>query len=257
VIPDSLNIPSIRNFPSKIPRPPKTTHKRRKEVIKKGSYINENIYNERYKQDDVKIALKNIYHSKCAFCEQKIEQFHVEHYRPKQTYYWLAFSWDNLLLSCATCNTNKDTNFDVIGHQANLTITLSTIRNINNISAGYDITERPKMVNPEVTDPEGEIQFSKNGSVQSNNPRFAYTIDKCKIDRTDLNDSRRKILDDFEKDIISALSNSNIANQKVEIAAFIKQFIRASQDKDHQFLGFRNYALSNNWLNNIIKNLKN
>ena len=254
VIPNSLNIPSIRNFPSRIPSPPKTTHKRRKEIIREGSYINEDVYNQRYKQSDVKISLKNIYHGKCTFCEQKIEQFHVEHYRPKTTYCWLAFSWDNLLLSCATCNIHKDNNFEITGHQANLTVTLKTIKNINNISAGYDITEQPKMVNPEVTDPEGKIEFSKNGNIESNNPRFSYTIEKCKIDRTYLNDSRKKILDDFEKNILSALfSNKSINDQKIAIITLVRQFNNSLQDKSNEFLGFRKYAISNSWLNDTIK----
>jgi hypothetical protein len=55
---------------------------------------------------------------KCAFCEFKEQQAYndVEHYRPKagadrspgsnaaHGYWWLAWTWENLLFACASCN---------------------------------------------------------------------------------------------------------------------------------------------------------
>ena len=63
--------------------------------------------------------------NKCCYCENDVEpRFDpVEHYRPKagvaadgQTperagYWWLAYSWDNLLYSCGICNGEKGTQF--------------------------------------------------------------------------------------------------------------------------------------------------
>src|SRR5262245_54535333 len=73
----------------------------------------------------------DLFHGKCAYCEAKIvldqHKGDVEHYRPKggvtdendkpieiddgrggkqphQGYYWLAYSWRNLLPSCIACN---------------------------------------------------------------------------------------------------------------------------------------------------------
>lgn len=57
-------------------------------------------------------------HHKCCYCEHKIQKgFNdVEHYRPKcradrspgcsntHGYWWLAYSWDNLLFACPNCN---------------------------------------------------------------------------------------------------------------------------------------------------------
>ena len=67
-----------------------------------------------------KTALEEAQHGKCAFCEAKILHVSpgdVEHFRPKAArrraagaplerpgYYWLAYEWANLLLSCASCN---------------------------------------------------------------------------------------------------------------------------------------------------------
>ncbi|HRC58256.1 MAG TPA: HNH endonuclease [Kofleriaceae bacterium] len=43
----------------------------------------------------------------CAYCEAKqvqAEYRDVDHFRPKSSYWWLAWSWDNLLFSCEVCN---------------------------------------------------------------------------------------------------------------------------------------------------------
>ena len=71
--------------------------------------------NHKYKVDSIQKRLKKIYHLKCAYCEQKLLDApkHIEHYRPKDTYYWLAYSWDNLLLCCGGCNSSKGTRFAI------------------------------------------------------------------------------------------------------------------------------------------------
>ncbi len=68
-----------------------------------------------YKNDTIKKKLRNIYSDKCAYCEKDIsdDPQAIEHYRPKDKYYWLAYSWDNLLLSCTRCNSKKFNNFKV------------------------------------------------------------------------------------------------------------------------------------------------
>lgn len=72
-----------------------------------------------YKADDVKQALRGLFHGKCAYCESKYEAVQpvdVEHYRPKGQiedspnhpgYWWLAMCWENLLPSCIDCNRRR------------------------------------------------------------------------------------------------------------------------------------------------------
>lgn len=253
-IPDSLQLPEVEYFPLGVPQSSKTTHKRRLEIIKNEGYIDENNYNSRYKKKDIKLALSKIYKTKCAFCEQKVEQYHVEHYRPKKIYYWIAFSWDNLLLACSTCNQYKGTNFDISGVLTEFEDTEDNIKTINISSAGYDVIEMPRMVNPEINDPKGFIAFEKNGKITSDDQRFGYTIETCKLDRDFLNDERRRLLDILERDIESALiENTSIQDQESEIRAIIKKFIRDSKDRNLQFLAFRDYAISHKWLNEIVK----
>ena len=77
-----------------------------------------------YASEAVKANLVACHHGKCCYCETHIPvpyaDAHVEHWRPKSSsrqgrgeksiwpgYYWLAYSWDNLLLSCPYCNRNN------------------------------------------------------------------------------------------------------------------------------------------------------
>lgn len=54
---------------------------------------------------------------KCAYCEAPtivVAFGDVEHYRPKSTYWWLAYCYDNYLMSCQPCNQKyKKANFPV------------------------------------------------------------------------------------------------------------------------------------------------
>lgn len=71
-----------------------------------------------YGSAPIKSALSRDQHGKCCYCESKFTHVYtgdVEHFRPKGAvgrpseritpgYYWLAYEWNNLFLSCATCN---------------------------------------------------------------------------------------------------------------------------------------------------------
>jgi uncharacterized protein (TIGR02646 family) len=64
---------------------------------------------------NAKTQLKKESNGKCAYCEantQVVAHGDVEHYRPKNTYWWLAYTYDNYLYACQICNqTYKSDNF--------------------------------------------------------------------------------------------------------------------------------------------------
>ena len=69
-----------------------------------------------YAADDVRVALEELFYGKCAYCESRpsaSSDWNVEHFRPKagvrenrdhSGYYWLAYEWNNLYMSCQHCN---------------------------------------------------------------------------------------------------------------------------------------------------------
>lgn len=256
-IPTSL-VPAFDDLfvDNKIHRTSRTTHEKRMLIINNGAYIEGTEYSSRYKLDDIRNDLIDIYNHKCAYCEQKVEQYNVEHYRPKSIYYWLAYSWDNLILACPHCNFNKGIKFDLLGEAEVLDNTENNIKNINSISLSYNVKEKPKMVNPELIEPKGLISFDVDGSINSADVNFKYTIDECKISRTYLRDGRRKILDDLRKEITLAFSENEEKDQIPVLKHIIKTFKNKATNKENEFIGFREYTMENNWLNVIIKEVK-
>lgn len=60
-----------------------------------------------YGDDGVKEQIFQSQHRKCAYCEKREERSKyrdAEHYRPKSSYWWLAWTWENLLFACIDCN---------------------------------------------------------------------------------------------------------------------------------------------------------
>jgi uncharacterized protein (TIGR02646 family) len=63
-----------------------------------------------YRHLEIKDALKEETHRKCAYCESKplhVTHGDVEHIVPKSIHPELAYEWENLTLACDSCNTQK------------------------------------------------------------------------------------------------------------------------------------------------------
>jgi uncharacterized protein (TIGR02646 family) len=76
-----------------------------------------------YRHETVRLALINLFYGKCAYCETSTNATSardIEHFRPKGRispgngkkaispgYYWLAATWDNLVLACQACNRSQ------------------------------------------------------------------------------------------------------------------------------------------------------
>lgn len=77
-----------------------------------------------YNEPELKQALCEAQSFKCAFCEARQEQARyndVEHFRPKSYYWWLAWTWENLLFSCVYCNRDhKKSQFPLRGSSRRL-----------------------------------------------------------------------------------------------------------------------------------------
>lgn len=288
-IPESLKPTTEHFFPNiggRYPRKSDSTHRIRMNMVEIGAY--DDSADSHYKEEDVKDALKILYNKKCAYCEQKVEQTHVEHYRPKKGnrgnrvtivnnepeslhvgYYWLSLSWDNLLLSCPKCNVKKGNKFKIRGTRVT-TFSLSSAggqwEKIHNLSKQYDDIEKPLLLNPERSDLENQLIFDKSGKVTSEKPEGIYTIETCDLNRTYLVDERRKIIDEFVKDVISACFeyievSNGMGIKRYEEKDRMKQavsgvmrcfmsFIRKSMDMDKPFIGFRKQAID--WLDGIV-----
>lgn len=256
-IPPSLftDVNSISKFPAK------KTHQRRLEVISQGHYIDDTNHNNRYKYEDIRSRLNSIHWGKCAFCETSDQQLEVEHYRPKKGgYYWLAYSWDNLLLACTKCNGAKGNKFEIAGNHAIFNNTPNEIDNINTLSDNYDREELPWLINPEkvTTEELKSIQFNINGEMYSENQRMQYTIATCQLSRDNLNQKRKKIWDDFVRKLkertLKYSENKDYLRNSIQ--DLVADFKREASDNENVYIAFRNYVLNSNWIFQICKDLK-
>lgn len=211
------------------------TTKKQNELIKAGKFIKaEKIY-KNYKGLDVKEKLKLIYYNKCAYCEQKVEEIQVEHYRPKTKYWWLVYSWDNLLCACAKCNRNKTNNFEILGNKVNFDN--ADLTEIHKLRDKYDEIEDPKFFNPEKENPEKHLIFDTKGEMKSNNIRLQFTINKCKLNRDYLIDARKKILDDMKREYKSTMF---MFGKQKAISKIINDF--KSKNNHQEYIAYRNFC---------------
>ena len=163
-------------------------------------FMSTDFHNTIYGHTDVKEALINLQDGKCAFCESKIRHIShgdVEHYRPKTGwvqdqealnkpgYYWLAYDWSNLILSCQICNQRHKKNYfplvdpsqRVLSHNSDLH------------------SELPVFIHPVFENPQLGIGFKEEIPVALNgSSRGKATIEKLGLDRETLNDMRRSEL---------------------------------------------------------------
>lgn len=187
-----------------------------------------------YAHETVKTALSTMQHDKCCFCESKLAHIgygDVEHYRPKGGYkqnesealqplgyYWLAYDWNNLLLSCTLCNQQ---------YKKNLFPLLDANKRARNHHEDIN-QEQPLLINPSITNPEehigfrDEIPYAINGSVYGQ-----ATIDNLGLDREALNEKRRIKLANMEVSIkLIELANRQIDNVELQqLAELAKRYL--------------------------------
>jgi len=241
VVPESLN--STANLKRNSVITQKKYPKKKKKV------------DEQYKKDDTKKFLIKIYHNKCAYCEQKLlqvipqnvrlpdETSTIDHYRPKNKYYWLAFSWDNLLLCCYGCGDTKRSKFDILNSA--VVYSKSFDLKIHCSTKLYNRLERPKMVHPELEDVMDKLIFDTKGNISSHDERVQYTIDCCGLDRDYLNIERKKLFDDFKR----KLEDAKAQNNQALFQSTVLKFKDDNENMDNEFIAFRIWVL--NW---IVKN---
>lgn len=241
-VPDSIKIPNHQNQP----RTGATTHARRMEVIAAGSFDKNNkTYTDRYKQIDLKRELGIRQNHKCCYCESDISsRSDVEHWRPTSLYPWLAYSWDNLLLACQTCNQDfKKDEFPIGEGRTRAVFGIEDIEQIHCLCESYNEFERPLLLHPEMDDAQSLITFTIDGNIHSENARAAETIRICGLKRDELKAKRLKILKSFAEKVRDRLFRfQNEAELEKHLQVLVKDFEREAEDNEKEFTAFRAFS---------------
>lgn len=156
-----------------------------------------------YGHASVRSALLWAQHNKCCYCECHLgvgSHEVVEHFRPRGAvqqvagskmlypgYYWLAYRWDNLLMSCDKCNTK---------HKRALFPLVDDIRRARNHHDDIG-AEQPLFVDPSREDPRQHIRF-RGAAVVGVTKKGRATIEGMGLRRSGLEDDRRRVLADLE-----------------------------------------------------------
>jgi len=206
-----------------------------------------------YGHSEVKEALMKAHYNKCCYCERCFDDpanLHIEHYRPKGAvkqkqsdketfpgYYWLAYDWDNLFLSCHPCNSSHKGDLFPLANPA--------CRTASGLSHRYDISkEKPLFVNPASDDPREHIRFKKHvpyhvtkkGRITIKELKLdTHTpILKARLEKIALLDAMRQVVELSEKQS-NNIELADIAQKfRVQLAAAILPSAPlSSMAKDH------------------------
>jgi uncharacterized protein (TIGR02646 family) len=252
-IPASLRLPDAKDFANGHERRrADATHSCRKALLELRAYPTKEAgkFNDRYKLGDTRLALDYLYQKFCAYCEEYVGAGHVEHYRPKSIYWWLAYSWDNLLCVCPACNSTKGNRFEIDGDRCSEPEEDYNWADIHRLGASYDAIERPRIVNPEVEDPKDAIHYSQLGEIYSDDARYRHTMEVCGLHREALRVRRKKVVDDLRNQFAIAYKYNESDHLKAVLSHTWKT-IKMNTRPEDGFSNFRNYVVRN-WLSDLL-----
>jgi uncharacterized protein (TIGR02646 family) len=131
------------------------------------------------------------FNGKCAYCETPIDNKKawglIDHFRPKssakgkkdvakQHYWWLAYTWKNMYLSCPVCNKYKSSWFPVKGSRAALETSFEKII----------LQEDNLLIDPCKDAPDEHLVFREDGKVEGFTEWGEMTVELLQLNRNDL-----------------------------------------------------------------------
>jgi uncharacterized protein (TIGR02646 family) len=132
-------------------------------------------------------ALRKQWRRRCAYCSAELHALdQIDHFRPRHPqrgqhggYWWLTWSWANLLPACSTCNSAKANRFPVEGERLQ--------------PWQHDTTnERATLIDPSQEDPQAHLEFvpeqvngRKRWTIQGKDARGKSTAAELGLDKDD------------------------------------------------------------------------
>ncbi len=217
---------------------------------------------------------EDLYHNKCAYCQTDTTAgapMQVEHYRPKsgvakdkthEGYYWLAYEWSNLLLSCSKCNNRKRTQFPIEGTRIMVAkIGTDGLPETDYLLADSSVykSEKALLLNPELDEVEKHFVFLPNGEMKALSKQGQKTIEVCDLNRNDLVIKRLSLVNKYfdrvqliMKDFLSDKIDKKTF--KYSLNSFLTE-IAALQNRvnDYSRLGYFMFAKFDHFFSNRLE----
>lgn len=180
-----------------------------------------------YGSADVKNKLKQLQNDKCCFCEATVSVVthgDVEHFRPKAGwmqkdkdaltkpgYYWLAYDFTNLFLSCQICNQKYKKNYFPLANPDK-----RAKKHTDKLSA-----EKSLIIDPGKDDPSKYLSFNKEMIVAiNNNEKGKETINRTGLNRPEILKSRFEYLETLQ--VLADIARKNLPDAAQAKAHFKK-----------------------------------
>jgi uncharacterized protein (TIGR02646 family) len=206
-----------------------------------------------YDKQSIYNALSREFSHKCVYCENTITkgQDSFEHFRPKggaidfdnkffpNHYFWLAYEWSNIYLSCRECNASKANWFPIEGNRAEFMINPDEVE--KSIRAEINL-----IIDPCYDEPEKEFSYLENGEIFSDSRKGKVTIELLKLNRPALVEERKNAFLDF-KQILALLKTSKKNNKQFLITATTNIEKLLSDKPSESFVGMKRYFFKE-WL---------
>ena len=225
--------------------------------IRRNEIEKHDFQSDRWKASKDQLKIES--NDKCAYCEAPtslVAYGDVEHYRPKSIYWWLAYNYDNYLVSCQLCNQKfKKAKFPVRNNRLHAPLVKSNSTDAyldglagtlgpnpldnNEVQAFLQlhIAERPLLLNPYLDKPENFYAWRADDPLEevelvplSTNPDSSSyiqaAIDDYGLNRQELRNERFKVYSAFRtfKRVltdpgISAVTQQLVRNQIARMMA--------------------------------------
>jgi uncharacterized protein (TIGR02646 family) len=208
---------------------------------------------EPYHAGDVMKSLFGLFHSKCAYCETPLtsDTADVDHFRPRfrsmnldgsvspKHYWWLAYSWENLVLSCVYCNRIKAHRFPVEGKR------LDPLQ--------YDVSkERNDLLDPGRDIAAKHLIFTDDGLALGQTERGKVTVELLNLNRPDVIEKRRNRVMTFKEELLRTGQTDGIGDfiraQAPYAAACVSVLARFLKSHPEYVLDARNLPAANDVL---------
>ncbi len=215
------------NLPNKL-----TASTRLKLILDSLVTRNAHAFDSKVYRDTTLEALEAMYHSKCAYCETDTSAgapMQVEHYRPKAKvmgdanhlgYYWIAYEWSNLILSCSKCNNKKRNHFPVLGTRVSipqLDANGFPTADFQLANSEAFLREDALLLHPEIDTVENHFVFNISAEIVGLSPKATKTIEVCGLNRKELVFKRLALsnvfIDDIQEILTDVLSNKITTDQ--------------------------------------------
>lgn len=170
-------------------------------------------------------ALREAFHDKCAYCESPdlpSAPLEAAHFRPpgdaigadgtesREHYWWLAYSWSNLVLACSDCIRAKGNRFPVNGPRASRTTPIHTEQSVL-------LDPRRGSEGAADDSPSQHLVFVADGTVASVTERGTTTIEVLALNRSTLVTARRAVADSVRAALASARGEEDLERILAEL----------------------------------------